>query len=517
MALSNLIDPLPKIWLNANVNSITVDKGLLMENGNIDLNNNDILNVDLLNGIVVADLIGAASPQSIIIYRPGGILPTPPSNIHVLWADVVAKINKANGAIIIFIDDSLESPAPINLSADCQGRVTLISANYNSSTTVNVLIHDGVQLTNLRNVSGPMIINCDSISGPNLVFSNGSNFQSSQNVTYKLTSTSMVSPIQILAGESLSIISNTGGLNLDNSLMSSNYFILLGAGSGLSVLISNQLTYDTTISENIKGPVGSTLFLGADASFDVTNVTESTFLGTFLRFKTDTSFNTFYDDTNTPIFSSDNVQGALNYIKANYLKIVSTSAISCASLTATGNISCVNVNASGNVGCVNVNASGNVSCVEVLQTKYNLFVQNAQAFTQALPDTTLTNVVYNTALTNNNFTFTTGQSVFTIPKSGWYSFTYAVTYLSSEDGGLRILQGCINNDDTLLYGYTCVPATGFTLENFSPTRLNGSFERQMTLGDTFRVQAYQDSGNDITIGGNIGGGTVSLSINRVHD
>lgn len=104
------------------------------------------------------DTILAKSPS--IIYRPG----VASSKLAVeTWAEVQAFIALRTGAVIVYVDDSVTSPAPVPGASgitDCGGRVEIRSALTDSLGTSVLVIQDGATLRDLSIIRG-VEVQCD--------------------------------------------------------------------------------------------------------------------------------------------------------------------------------------------------------------------------------------------------------------------------------------------------------------------------------------------------------------------
>lgn len=93
-----------------------------------------------------------------IIYKPG----TASAGDHVAtWAEVQTFIATTDGKCIVYVDDSITSPAPVSGAiTDCQGRVELRSALNDAVNTSVLLIPDGSTLRDLSIIRG-LEVQCD--------------------------------------------------------------------------------------------------------------------------------------------------------------------------------------------------------------------------------------------------------------------------------------------------------------------------------------------------------------------
>ena len=115
------------------------------------------------------DTIIARSPS--IIYRPGGI---PGGLVVTTWDQVQAFIALRQGTVILYVDDSITSPALVPGTSgvtDCEGRVEIRPFIIDSIDYSTLRIDDGATLHNLYAVTD-IEVRCNSQSAtPSLSFS----------------------------------------------------------------------------------------------------------------------------------------------------------------------------------------------------------------------------------------------------------------------------------------------------------------------------------------------------------
>jgi len=104
------------------------------------------------------DTILAKSPA--IIYQPGGVT----QGVTVTtWAEVQTFISLREGTVLVYVDDSITSPAPVPTASgvtNCEGRVELRSAKNDSLASAVLLIQDGATLRDLVMIRG-VEVQCD--------------------------------------------------------------------------------------------------------------------------------------------------------------------------------------------------------------------------------------------------------------------------------------------------------------------------------------------------------------------
>lgn len=232
MSVADLLSSLPKNWLNINVNSINTDSA--------NLNNGPLTNVASINGIPITPISLDANSVN-IIYQPGST-PVQGSNIVQTWEQVLAKASQinVNQLLNIYVDDSIVSPVIIDQSHDFKGRANLYPIRYLSSSGVQCEILDGVVISNLLYLYGPITLNCNSVTGPNLAFDNSAVFPIENGAQIKLTSTATQSAIQI--NNKSMVLGSYLGATLDNSLNEGIGVISLVNHASLNVaLIANPI------------------------------------------------------------------------------------------------------------------------------------------------------------------------------------------------------------------------------------------------------------------------------------
>lgn len=104
------------------------------------------------------------------VYKPGGFTG---GNTYATWAELIAKLQAIQGPKTIYIDDSLVSPAVIPAGAYDFTDVTLAGGRTDTITTLSFA--DGVQITNLRKITGPMFVGGNNTVTPIESISAGAN------------------------------------------------------------------------------------------------------------------------------------------------------------------------------------------------------------------------------------------------------------------------------------------------------------------------------------------------------
>jgi hypothetical protein len=105
----------------------------------------------------------AATGFGAIIYQPGGVSA---GDTVATWPEVQAFIAKAHGKCIVYVDDSITSPAPVPGATgvtECFGRVTLQAYKVDSIIFSVLEIEDGATLSNLYElIDLELRLNCQS-------------------------------------------------------------------------------------------------------------------------------------------------------------------------------------------------------------------------------------------------------------------------------------------------------------------------------------------------------------------
>src|SRR5271163_83806 len=95
-----------------------------------------------------------ASPQTLgaIIYQPGGVSA---GDTVATWAEVQTFIAATHGKCVVYVDDSITSPAPVPGTSgitECFGRVTVQPYKVDSIIFTVLEVEDGATLSNLYEV-----------------------------------------------------------------------------------------------------------------------------------------------------------------------------------------------------------------------------------------------------------------------------------------------------------------------------------------------------------------------------
>lgn len=161
------------------------------------------------------DTILAKSPA--IIYQPGGVT----QGVTVTtWAEVQTFISLREGAVTVYVDDSITSPAPVPALSgitDCQGRVTIKDASPDSVNTPVLEIEAGATLRNLSFIVGVEVQSNATTPTPSLDYTtpNGGNLSISEFGALSNAGTATQPAIVVPAGQTFFLHLDTGDLILN--------------------------------------------------------------------------------------------------------------------------------------------------------------------------------------------------------------------------------------------------------------------------------------------------------------
>jgi len=304
MSIRSLLEPPIKAWANMYANVLNTN-----EINTVNIDTNTINNLPIPSG-------GIDPNPANVIYRPGSVNPTD-SNVVSTWAEVVAKADNinVNECLNVYIDNSIVDPAPIDQSLDCKGRVRLLSHTYSAGAFTNARIIDGVTLTNPREISGTLGIECESLTSPNIILSDGSILIVREGAFLTNSSSALVPSLQIGDGN-FNVFSVALGGRMGTSATG---VPLINIGISSTLFFNNLLdtTGQTYISDSISSTDGTgNIFLVVDASVDVALFVNSGFTGTVAENIIDKALNVSYDDSlQLPESNSSNTQGVIDWLK----------------------------------------------------------------------------------------------------------------------------------------------------------------------------------------------------------
>lgn len=204
-----------------------------------------------------------------VIFRPG----VPSAGNHVAtWAEVATRVTAAEGALDIYVDDSIApTHAPVASGVtNCKG-ARIIGYPTIAPPFANLIIDDGAQLLDVREVSQITITGNPSGGTPSLGFSFGGAFISSE---FSVRDAALVGGngttpfISVAANAELDLLL----LEASDTSGSGSNFLQLGNGSFvLLTLVESSILLDGIIT----GQVASFLFL----QFDDTVITPDSYSG----------------------------------------------------------------------------------------------------------------------------------------------------------------------------------------------------------------------------------------------
>jgi hypothetical protein len=206
-----------------------------------------------------------------VIYRPG----VPSAQNHVAtWPEIQAKITAAEGAIAIYIDDSImptHVPAASGVT-NCQGATFIGYQTEGPSSFPNLIIDDGAQLLDVREFASLTVTGNPSGGTPSLAFSFGGAFESS---TLIARNANLVGG----AGNTAFIVVPDGkefDLHLferSDTTGSGSVFLQIGASSFLDIIDIESSVFQDNL---VQGPPSSAMFLEFD---DTTFTVPETYIG----------------------------------------------------------------------------------------------------------------------------------------------------------------------------------------------------------------------------------------------
>jgi hypothetical protein len=201
-----------------------------------------------------------------IIYKPG----TPSAGDSVAtWAEVQAFIAAANGKCIVYVDDSIVSPAPVPATTgitECFGRVTLQAFKVDSIIFSVLEIEDGATLSNLYElIDLELRLNCQSAT-KSLTWSGTPNggFLIVWQFGYLSMATTATQPgISVAAGQTVLIQADNNGIIYGQGFTPFTVPLVTVAAGGEFQIEANN---NSEISENFAEGTGSVLLEYDDSS-----------------------------------------------------------------------------------------------------------------------------------------------------------------------------------------------------------------------------------------------------------
>ncbi len=166
---------------------------------------------------------GPAVPKGMgaIIYQPGGT--AVPSDTVTTWADVQAFITATHGKCIVYIDDSITTPATVPAASGittCFGRVELRPFSNDPQTATVLQIESGATLRDLYAVTGRLELQCNPATAtPSLDWSidaDGGSLLLAANATLSNAATAGASAVNIADTKTVSLLLYTASIVQNN-------------------------------------------------------------------------------------------------------------------------------------------------------------------------------------------------------------------------------------------------------------------------------------------------------------
>ena len=201
-----------------------------------------------------------------VIYQPGG---TSNGIVVATWEEVKAFIALKSGACIVYVDDSITSPAPVPAATgvtECFGRVTLQAFKIDSIIFSVLEIDDGATLSNLYQVTDlELRLNCQSAT-KSLSWTGTPNggFLILWQFGYLSMATTATQPgISVIAGQTVLIQADNNGIIYGQGFTSFTVpLATVAATGGLQIEANN----NSEISENFAEGAGDVLLEYDDSS-----------------------------------------------------------------------------------------------------------------------------------------------------------------------------------------------------------------------------------------------------------
>jgi hypothetical protein len=305
IALGNNSNPAINLYSNA------VSMGLGAHGFEIDAGTYNSANTGYVLTQTAPGIVNFASlPDSAengIIYRPGGVSA---DNVYATWPEVVTACNNSNECLIVYVDDSIVSPAMITSNLDCKGRVEFRPATQSINATVKFEFMQDIQLTD-PSFSGVMVVGGNTNLNSNIVLSNSYLMFMVHGTMFQNTVGSLLPIIDIPDGNG-----NVIGFNLGSSMSTNNAIPLINVGSG-STLILAQYSMSVPFGNNVISSTDGTaqLILEYDSTGNSVLVNPG-YTGSTVLNPVSKAISTNYNDTTVPSVSiGTNLQSGLDYFK----------------------------------------------------------------------------------------------------------------------------------------------------------------------------------------------------------
>ncbi len=156
-----------------------------------------------------------------IIYRPGSVSA---GDVVATWPEVQTFITKADGKCIVYVDDSMTSPAPVPGATgitQCFGRVELRPWSNDPETQTVLQIQAGATLTDLYAVRGRLEIQCNPSAAvtPSLDWTlnaNGGSLLLTGNAILSNVPTAGASAVNIASPKTVALLLETASIVIGN-------------------------------------------------------------------------------------------------------------------------------------------------------------------------------------------------------------------------------------------------------------------------------------------------------------
>ena len=210
------------------------------------------------------DLVGAARGAGAIIYRPGGVAT---GNVYTTSADVAAAIEAANGAINVYVDDSIVSPCVLDPGViwDFKG----FGAPYGSTPYYpELFISDTAQLRNLGQALTNIIITTASKTLPSIDYDDWTETPTIALIAAEwfIDSTATIPPVSIPGDGNLFLLLYAGSGTIVSAAPTVG-LIKLETGAGVQVYVFGLAVVDPA---TFVGGAGTTLqYVGDPTAYPV--------------------------------------------------------------------------------------------------------------------------------------------------------------------------------------------------------------------------------------------------------
>lgn len=162
----------------------------------------------------------SVSAECAIIYRPGGVSA---GDVVATWPEVQTFVTTTDGKCLVYIDDSITTPAPIagaTGNTECFGRVELRPYSNDPTTQTVLQIQAGATLLDLYAVRGRLELQCNPSVGPVsldwTINADGGSLLLADNAILSNLPTAGESAVSIADGKTVSILLQTASILIGN-------------------------------------------------------------------------------------------------------------------------------------------------------------------------------------------------------------------------------------------------------------------------------------------------------------